>query len=95
MPYEVLDSAMKPAALPVLCATRLMDQVRVRICYKHYSLCAEQACVQWVCVFVKWHGLTASAMDDASGNRALSAHVGLALAAWLNDSFGAVTWMAA
>ncbi|WP_420889768.1 hypothetical protein [Delftia lacustris] len=30
-----------------------MDQVRERIRYKHYSLCTEQAYVQWVRVFVK------------------------------------------
>ena len=48
---------MKPAAPPVLCATRLLDQVRERICYKHYSLRTEQAYVQWMRIFVKWHGL--------------------------------------
>ena len=48
---------MKPAAFPVLRATRLLDQVRERIRYKHYSLRTEQAYVQWVKLFVKWHGL--------------------------------------
>ena len=48
---------MKPAAPPVLRATRLLDQVRERIRYKHYSLRTEQAYVQWVRRFVKWHGL--------------------------------------
>ena len=38
-------------------ATRLLDQVRERIRYKHYSLRTEQAYVQWVRAFVKWHGL--------------------------------------
>ena len=58
MPYKntVLNSAMKPAP-PVLHATRLLDQVRERIRYKHYSLRTEQAYVQWVRMFVKWHGL--------------------------------------
>ena len=37
---------MKPAAPPVLRATRLLDQVRERIRYKHYSLRTEQAYVQ-------------------------------------------------
>ena len=32
---------MKPAALPVLRATRFLDQVRERIRYKHYSLRTE------------------------------------------------------
>ena len=48
---------MKPASPPVLRATRLLDQVRERIRYKHYSLRTEQAYVQWVRIFVKWHGL--------------------------------------
>ena len=48
---------MKPAAFPVLRATRLLDQVRERIRYKHYSLRTEQTYVQWVRLFVKWHGL--------------------------------------
>jgi len=48
---------MKPAAPPVLRAARLLDQVRERIRYKHYSLRTEQAYVQWVRMFVKWHGL--------------------------------------
>ncbi len=47
---------MKPPP-PVLHATRLLDQVRERIRYKHYSLRTEQAYVQWVRMFVKWHGL--------------------------------------
>ena len=48
---------MKPVSPPVLRATRLLDQVRERIRYKHYSLRTEQAYVQWVRMFVKWHGL--------------------------------------
>lgn len=48
---------MKPATPPALRATRLLDQVRERIRYKHYSLRTEQAYVQWVKVFVKWSGM--------------------------------------
>ncbi|AVS85367.1 hypothetical protein C8239_11880 [Paracidovorax avenae] len=48
---------MKPTSLPVLRATRLLDQVRERIRYKHYSPRTEHAYVQWVRMFVKWHGL--------------------------------------
>lgn len=48
---------MKPAPPTVLRATRLLDQVRERIRDKHYSLRTEQAYVQWVRAFVKWHGL--------------------------------------
>ena len=42
---------MKPASPPVLRATRLLDQVRERISYKHYSLRTEQAYVQWARMF--------------------------------------------
>ncbi|OWG18396.1 hypothetical protein KDK82_1875 [Delftia sp. K82] len=48
---------MKPASPPMLRATRLLDWGRERIRYKHYSLRIEQAYVQWVRMFVKWHGL--------------------------------------
>lgn len=48
---------MKPASPLVLRATRLLEQVRERIRYKHYSLRIKQAYVQWVRMFVKWHGL--------------------------------------
>lgn len=48
---------MKPAAPPVLCATRLLDQNRERIRYIHYSLRTGQAYAQWVRMFVKWHDL--------------------------------------
>lgn len=51
------NSDMQPASPPVLRATRLLDQVRERIRYKHYSLRAKQTYVQWVRMFVKWHGL--------------------------------------
>ena len=48
---------MKPAASPVLHSVRLLDQLRERIRYKHYSLRTEQSYVLWVKSFVKWHGL--------------------------------------
>ena len=49
---------MKPATpSPVLRTTRLLDQVRERIRYKHDSLRTEDAYVQWVRKVVKWHGL--------------------------------------
>lgn len=48
---------MKPAAPSVLRVARLLDQVRERIRYKHYSLRTEQAYLQWVPMFVKLHGL--------------------------------------
>ena len=43
--------------LPPLKATRLLDQVRERIRYLHYSLRTEHAYVHWVRAFVRFHGL--------------------------------------
>ena len=43
--------------LPPLRATRLLDQVRERIRYLHYSIRTEQSYVHWVRAFVRFHGL--------------------------------------
>ena len=50
---------MKPAlrTLPPLRSTRLLDQVRERIRYLHYSLRTEEAYVHWIRAFVRFHGL--------------------------------------
>jgi len=42
---------------PPLTAVRLLDQVRERIRYKHYSLRTEQQYVYWVRAFVRFHSL--------------------------------------
>jgi len=42
---------------PPLQSPRLLDQVRERIRYLHYSLRTEQAYVHWVRAFVRFHGL--------------------------------------
>lgn len=42
---------------PPLTAVRLLDQVRERIRYKHYSLRTEQQYVYWVRAFVRFHAL--------------------------------------
>ena len=36
---------------------RLLDQVRERVRYLHYSIRTEEAYVHWVCAFVRFHGL--------------------------------------
>lgn len=36
---------------------RLLDQLRERIRYKHYSYRTEQAYVYWARYFIRWHGL--------------------------------------
>jgi len=46
---------MKPGA-PVLRSTRLLDQVRERIRYLHYSLSTEKAYLYWIRFFIRWHG---------------------------------------
>ena len=46
---------MKPGT-PVLRSTRLLDQVRERIRYLHYSLSTEKAYLHWVRFFIRWHG---------------------------------------
>jgi len=42
---------------PRLVSKRLLDQLRERLRYMHYSLRAEQAYVHWVKAFIRWHGL--------------------------------------
>jgi integrase len=42
---------------PILRSTRLLDQVRERLRYKHYSLRTEQSYVYWIRWFIRWHGL--------------------------------------
>ena len=44
-------------SLPPLQSTRLLDQVRERIRYLHYSIRTEQAYVHWVRAFVRFHDL--------------------------------------
>lgn len=48
---------MKSRAPPALQSTRLLDQVRERARYLHYSLRTEKAYVYWVRFFIRWHGL--------------------------------------
>jgi integron integrase len=42
--------------LPPLQASRLLDQVRERVRYLHYSLRTEQAYVFWIRAFIRFHG---------------------------------------
>jgi uncharacterized protein YfbU (UPF0304 family) len=57
---------MKPgrsAGAPIpLKPTRLLDQVRERIRYLHYSLSTETTYVHWVKFFVRWHGRNSGGM---------------------------------
>jgi len=47
--------SMKPGT-PVLRSTRLLDQVRERIRYLHYSFSTEKAHLHWVRFFIRWRG---------------------------------------
>lgn len=53
--YSTNQSA-KPCK-PALMSKRLLDQLRERIRYMHYSLRTEEAYVYWVRFFIRWHGL--------------------------------------
>jgi integron integrase len=45
------------APLPPLQSNRLLDQLRERIRYLHYSIRTEQAYVYWVDAYIRFHGL--------------------------------------
>ena len=51
---------MKPAPY-IPQSTRLLDQLREVLRYKHYSLRTEKAYVYWVKFFVLWHTRNAQA----------------------------------
>ena len=61
---------MKPGA-PPLQSARLLDQVRERIRYLHYSLKTEKACLYWVRFFVRWSATQPGGMRHP---RDMSAH---------------------
>jgi integron integrase len=48
---------MKTRNMPPLQSARLLDQVRERARYLHYSLSTEKAYLYWIRFFVRWHGL--------------------------------------
>ncbi|MCB2022624.1 MAG: integron integrase [Burkholderiaceae bacterium] len=50
-----MKSSIRP--LPSLKSAKLLDQVRERIRYLHYSIRTEQVYVHWVRAFVRFHGL--------------------------------------
>jgi uncharacterized protein YfbU (UPF0304 family) len=43
---------------PPLRSARLLDQLRERIRYAHYSLRTEKTYLYWVRFFIRFHGLT-------------------------------------
>lgn len=48
---------MHPRPHPPLQSSRLLDQVRERARYLHYSLRTEKAYLYWIRFFIRWHGL--------------------------------------
>jgi site-specific recombinase XerD len=48
---------MKSGTPPPLRSTRLLDQLRERIRYRHLSLSTERSYAYWVRFFVRFHGL--------------------------------------
>jgi integron integrase len=51
-----INKTTKPRK-PVLSSTRLLDQLRERLRYMHYSLRTEQNYVYWTRWFIRWHGV--------------------------------------
>ncbi len=43
-------------AAPAFQSTRLLDQLRERVRYLHYSLSTEKAYLYWARFFIRWHG---------------------------------------
>ena len=52
---------MKPGA-PSLQSTRLLDQVRERVRYLHYSLKTEKAYLYWIRFFIRWSAAQTGSM---------------------------------
>lgn len=55
-----INSFVKPGSpgpRPPLQSRRLLDQLRERLRYMHYSLRTEQTYLYWVCWFIRFHGL--------------------------------------
>ena len=50
------NKTSKPCTLRLV-SKRLLDQLRERLRYMHYSLRTEQAYVYWVEAFIRWRGL--------------------------------------
>lgn len=57
------------APLPPLRSVKVLDQLRERIRYLHYSLRTEQAYVHWVRAFIRFHGVRDLSKRPSSGAR--------------------------
>ena len=61
-------SGMKPGT-PTLRSTPLLNHVRERIQYLHYSLQTEKANLYWARFLIRWHGRAGSCSICATGAR--------------------------
>ena len=52
---------MKPGS-PPLQSSRLLDQVRERVRYLHYSLKTEKAYLYWIRFFIRWSAIQGAGM---------------------------------
>lgn len=85
-PHFPRHSASSP--LPPLRSARLLDQLRERICYDHYSLRSEQSYVHWVRRFGEMGDEEVEAFLAYLANaRQLSPSHQLALCVVLNSSY--------
>lgn len=57
MPNTLTPPSVCAPGLPPLQSVRLLDQVRERVRYLHYSLRTEEAYIYWIRAFVRFHGL--------------------------------------
>jgi len=89
--------------LPPLKSVRLLDQLRERIRYVHYSIRTEQTYVHWVKAFIRFHGLRhpaemgrAVVRAGEPGAGALSSRAGLWKRSidreWCVEQMPAATW---
>ncbi len=64
------------APLPPLRSVKVLDQLRERIRYLHYSLRTEQAYVHWVRAFIRFHGVRHPATLGQQRSRGISVLAG-------------------
>ena len=64
------------APLPPLRSVKVLDQLRERIRYLHYSLPTEQAYVHWVRAFIRFHGVRHPATLGSSEVESISVLAG-------------------
>jgi len=56
-PVRRTPRAERAAGLPPLQSVKILDQLRERVRYLHYSRNTEQAYVYWCRAFIRWHEL--------------------------------------